>query len=84
MLKISLYYNFCIGLFVIKTTTNNYGKNKSYTIDRPATSATRRRLSVAACVHCAHGGAQTLNLVNKPPMFGIRHMGMPAEGSISP
>lgn len=45
MLKISLYYNFCIGLFVIKTKTYYYGKNKSYTTDRPATSATRRRLS---------------------------------------
>lgn len=28
MLNFSLYYNFCIGLFVIKIKTYDYGKNK--------------------------------------------------------
>lgn len=45
MLKIGLYYNFCVDLCVIKTHTFNHGKNKSYTADRPATSATRGWLS---------------------------------------
>ena len=44
MLKISLYQNFCVSLCE-HIKTHSYRKNKSYTTDRPATSATGRGLS---------------------------------------
>ena len=44
MLKISLYQNFCIPLCKQKNI-HSYRKNKSYTTDRAATSATGRGLS---------------------------------------
>ena len=45
MLKISLYHNFCINLCVISINTYDYGKNQSYTTDRPTMSATGGGLS---------------------------------------
>lgn len=45
MLKISLYQNICVGKCVICISTYDYGKNKSYTTDRPTAYATGRRLS---------------------------------------
>ena len=44
MLEISLYQNFCVTLCK-HIKTHSYGKNQGYTTDRPATSATGRRLS---------------------------------------
>lgn len=44
MLKISLYQKFCVSLCE-HIKTHSYRKNQSYTTDRPATSATGRRLS---------------------------------------
>ena len=45
MLKISLYQKLCVDLCIIHKNTYDYRKNKSYTIDRQATSATGRGLS---------------------------------------
>lgn len=45
MLNFSLYYNYCMGVLVIKISTYDYGKNKGYTTDWSTTFATGRGLS---------------------------------------
>ena len=47
MLKISLYHNFCerSSVMAMNHSTYDYRKNKSYTTDRPATSAIGRGVS---------------------------------------
>lgn len=65
MLKISLYQNFFVSLCK-HIKTHRYRKNQSYTTDRPAKSAIRRRLSPRQEPRIPHALSRSASEIHRP------------------